>query len=355
MRRLATVQEVLRLDSIEGADKIEVATILGWHVVVKKDELKVGDKVVYVEVDSLLPSDNPHFEFMKDRHFKVKTIKLRKQISQGIAFPMEILPAGNYPIDTDVTEILKITKYEPYEEPTKVPPACVKDMWPIWIPKLVVYKLKRFDWFRKLFMLNPGKWPRFLRKTDETRIQSCPSAVERHKGEQFVYSEKLDGSSCTVYNMNGQIGVCSRSLELKDNGNHFWGTVNKLGIPDKLKEYSDNIAIQGELVGPGIQGNKYKLNELDLYIFSVYNIDKGQYLPYPDFVNVCSKLDLKTVPILDDCYILPDSVDEIVNLSIGKSKLNGATHREGIVLRKIDNSHISFKAINPNFLLKYDE
>ena len=354
MRQLATVQQVLKIDPIAGADKIEVATILGWHVVVKKDEFKVGDKVVYIEIDSRLPETNPHFEFMWERHFKVKTIKHRKQISQGIAFGMYILPSDDYAVGADVTDLLGITKYEPYEEPIRVPAAYVKNMWPRWLPKWVVCKFKRYNWFTRLFLINPGKWPKFLRKTDETRVQNCQCSLNVHAGEKFVYSEKVDGSSCTCYYYKGHFGVCSRNLELKNNGNNFWATAEKLGIPDKLKAYGKNIAIQGELIGPGIQGNKYKRDDFELHVFSVYNIDTGEYLPYGEFRDVCGTLELTTVPILDTEYALDTDIDTIVKLSEGQSKL-AKVPREGIVIRKIDNSHISFKAINPNFLLKFDE
>ena len=116
MRKLVSIQEIKDIKPIENADKIEVVKVLGWNVVVKKDEFKIGDKIVYAEIDSLFP-EKEEFEFLRDRHFRIRTIRLRGQVSQGICFPMDILPEGNYEIGDDVTKILGVTKYEPLYQP----------------------------------------------------------------------------------------------------------------------------------------------------------------------------------------------------------------------------------------------
>ena len=168
MRKLASVQRIKALDPIAGADAIERATVLGWHLVVKKGEFKVGELCVYCEVDCLMP-DDPSFEFLKARGMRIKTIKLRGQISQGICFPLSILPAGfDIQEDADCTAVLGITKYEP---PI---PACLNG-------------------------IAKGAFPSFIPKTDEMRVQILQDLLDRYKGEGCYVSEKVDGSSATFY------------------------------------------------------------------------------------------------------------------------------------------------------------
>lgn len=351
-RKLASIQTIKSLEPIEGADKIERATILGWHLVVKKDEFKVGEKCVYMEVDSILP-EKPEFEFLRPRGFRIKTIRLRKQVSQGIAFPLSILPpkikhydpihgeGGSLPMipdydeveydeGEDVTEILEVKKYEPY------------------IPAQLAGQIK-------------GSFPGFLIKTDETRIQSVPDVLERHRHEQFQMTEKIDGSSMTVYLNKGEFGVCSRNLDIKeDENNSFWKIARKLFLEKQLKTLPYNAAFQGELLGPGVQKNKYGLEELDFYIFNIFNIDTNEYVNFASAHVLLDAMNLKTVPYINGIE-LNHSVDDLIELSEGSSLINPKIHREGLVFRPQieardkDLGRLSFKVINPKFLLKYDE
>jgi len=338
MRKLASIQEIKELNPIEGADSIEVAIILGWRVVVQKGQYSVGDKVVYIEIDSLLP-DKPEFEFLKKRGLRVKTIRLRGQVSQGICFPLSILPNDFVPeSDADCTELLGITKYE-------MPiPACLSG------------KIK-------------GAFPSFIPKTDETRVQVLQRVLEKYKGEKCYITEKLDGSSATFFLKDGVFGVCSRNLELlEDEENSFWKVAREYDIEDKLRSMGMNIAVQGELVGEGIQGNKLKIKGQKVYFFNAFDIDKFQYLNFDEFAYTFIKLGLPTVPIIDFDYELENNIDLLVKRATIKSKLYPDTWAEGIVIRphleKIDlllsnekfhNGRVSFKAINPEFLLKYGE
>lgn len=330
MRKLASIQEITELHPILNADAIEVAKVLGWHVVVKKDEFKVGDKVIYVEIDSILPQRS-EFEFMAARHYRVKTIKLRGQVSQGICFPLSILPVNEYFLDDDVTEILDITKYEPM------------------IPASLSGMVK-------------GNFPSFLMKTDETRVQNLQGLLTSFKDTPCYVTEKIDGSSCTFYIKDNEFGVCSRNIDLKETeGNAFWQMARKLDIEERMRAMGFNFAIQGELFGPGIQGNKYKATELQVRFFNAFDIDEFKFLDFDDFINlVCYDLDLYVVPVIDDSYLLVDDIDAIVEYSKGNSVICSSTKREGIVIRPTReiNTHMgrmSFKAINPDFLLKYDE
>ena len=229
MRKLASIQLIRSLEPIEGADVIEKATVLGWQLVVKKGEFRVGDLCVYCEIDSLLP-DRPEFEFLKPRGMRIKTIRLRGQVSQGICLPLSILPDGiAFEENADCTTILGITKYEP---PI---PACLSG-------------------------IVKGKLPSFIPKTDETRVQVLQQLLSKYKGEKCYISEKLDGSSATFYIYNNEFGVCSRNLELlEDAANSFWKVARQMDIENKLRALNGNYAIQGELVGEGIQGNKLRL------------------------------------------------------------------------------------------------
>lgn len=340
MRSLATIQKITHLSPIEGADAIEVAQVLGWKVVVKKGEFKVGDLVVYCEVDSMLPEGNPAFEFLRSKHFRIKTVKLRGQVSQGICFPTTILPAlGNYhhcdytQIGTDVTELLGVSQYE---API---PACLQG-------KVL------------------GQRPEFVPKTDETRVQVLQDLLDKYRERVFYVSEKLDGSSFTAYYNKGKFGICSRKLELDLNdGNAFCSYARRIGLEDRMRSLNLDVVIQGELIGPGIQGNKYALKECDVRFFNVYFIGEAKYADYEDFwLTITKGLQLQTVPLLDlSANILGLSIDQIVELARDRSRLNPKIHREGVVIRPLNEiqddkyGRVSFKAINPDFLLKYND
>jgi RNA ligase (TIGR02306 family) len=338
MRKLASVQKIKALDAIEGADAIERASVLGWQLVVKKGEYKVGDLVVYCEIDSLLP-DKPEFDFLKPRGMRIRTIRLRGQISQGICFSLSILPE-DFEIyeDADCTEVLGIIKYEP---PI---PACLSG-------------------------IVKGKFPSFIPKTDETRVQVLQKVLDKYKGEKCYVTEKLDGSSATYYLKDGAFGVCSRNLELlEDTENSFWKVARQLDIENKLRVLNKNIAIQGELIGEGIQDNKLKLRGQTVKFFNAFDIDQFEYLNYANFIALFKEIDLPIVPIVALDYALENDIDAIIKKATIKSLILKDVWAEGIVIRpyreKIDlllsnenfnNGRVTFKAINPEFLLKYGE
>lgn len=371
MRNLASIQSIINIEPIENADSIERATILGWQLVVRKDEFKIGDKVVYVEIDSILP-EREEFEFMRERKFRVRTIKLRGQVSQGICFPLSILPVGTKIEEgMDVTEILKIEKWEPNQDEQRCQKQTGKIMYPRWIPEGLQRFIHRFKFLRNYFRETSGQksFPSLIPKTDETRVQVLQPLLDKYAGVKCYITEKVDGSSLTVYQINGKFGVCSRNIDLKrDPSDKFWKTVLEHDLENKFKKYfgKENVAMQGELLGVGIQGNKYKMNRLDIYFFNLFYIQKHSYGNLSDLYTCCDALGEKMVPILDTAYTLSNSIPDLVELSKGKSRL-GETIREGIVIRPIveieDNSlhlplvknRISFKSVNPDFLIKYSE
>jgi RNA ligase (TIGR02306 family) len=337
-RKLASIQKIKSLEPIVGADTIEKATVLGWQLVVKKGDFKIGDLVVYFEIDSILP-DKPEFEFFKQRGMRIKTIRLRGQVSQGICFPLSILPNDFVIIeDADCTEVLGVTKYEPSI------PACLSG------------KIK-------------GKFPSFIPKTDETRVQVLQKLLDKYKGEKCYVTEKLDGSSATFYVKDNEFGVCSRNLELiEDNQNTFWKVARQMDIETKLRSINKNISIQGELIGENIQGNKLKLKGQTIRFFNAFDIDKFEYLNFFDFSDLLGKLELPIVPIVALDYELENDIDAIIKMATIKSQILQDVWAEGIVIRpyveKIDlllsnenfnNGRVSFKAINPEFLLNFNE
>lgn len=337
MRKLASIQRIKALEPIEGADAIEKATVLGWQLVVKKGEYQVGDLMVYCEIDSLLP-ERPEFEFMKPRGMLVRTIRLRGQVSQSICFPLSFL-SDNFPVveDADCTDELGIIKYEP-----PVP--------------------------ANLNGIAKGKFPSFIPKTDETRVQVLQPILDKYKGQKCYISEKLDGSSTTYYIKDGEFGVCSRNLELiEDEENSFWKVARQLDIENKLRTLGGNFAIQGELMGEGIQSNKLRLKAQTIYVFNIFDIDKYEYLDFEKFCEVMKVLDLPVVPIITTEYGLENDIEAIVKRSVIKSQLCKEVWAEGIVIRPMKefndfllqesggNTRVSFKAINPEFLLKYGE
>ena len=376
-RKLASIQRIGAVLPIMGADAIEMVTINSWRVVTKKGEFKEGDLCVYFEIDSFLPMEKD-FEFLRKTSYKkmgdlegfrLRTIKLKGQVSQGLCLPLSVLekedemkigiskqPWGDQlqlgPYDdaivieegADVTAYMCVLKYEPP------------------IPAELSGKVK-------------GGFPGFIRKTDEERIQNMTAEYESMKDKPYYVTEKLDGSSATYYFRDGVFGVCSRNLELADPGefeegmvlcddgierpkkeNTFWKVAKELRIAEKLGSLGENYSIQGELIGEGIQGNSYKIKGHTLRIFNVFNIDTQEYLSLDDMVHFLHKINvddkpLELVPVINYDYKLPPTIEGIISYADGKSRLNESTDREGIVIRNRDKS-ISFKAISNTFLLK---
>jgi RNA ligase (TIGR02306 family) len=353
MRKLASIQSVNAVEPIPNADAIEKVRVLGWWVVSKKGAHEPGEKLVYCEIDSLLP-ERPEFEFLRPSSFKpaqtdatgatvlpagfrIKTVKLRGQVSQGICFPLSILPPGS-PADegADVTKLLGVRKWEPP------------------VPVGMGGKVK-------------GGFPGFLPKTDETRVQVLEAALERHRGKTFYVTEKLDGTSFSAFVRQGEFGICSRNLWMDeaDESNILVRVAKGLNLEERLRAARErlghDVAVQAELIGPGIQKNKYGLKQVTLRAFNVLNVDTYRPLDHPAMLAAVTEMGLEVVPQLGT-LALNHTVDEVVAFSEGASALNPLIQREGVVLRPLVEEHdadiggrLSFKAINPKFLLKFDE
>jgi RNA ligase (TIGR02306 family) len=335
IRKLASIQRVEEIQPIEGADNIEKIRIQGWWCVSKKGEFKISDLCLYLEIDSLLPNI-PQFSFLSKGNtlkksiiengkevegFRLKTVKLRGQLSQGLALPLSSFPEINtQKIGTDVTQQLGVYKYDPP------------------IPVYLSGEIK-------------GAFPGIIPKTDEERVQNCTDLLEKYKGQRFYLSSKVDGTSSTFYK-HGEFGVCGHNVEFKENDKTvFWRLVKQYDLKNK---FPDGFAIQAETAGEGIQGNRLKLKGIDLYVFYVFDIKKWQYLKLDDMKLFVKELGLKTVPILDENFILNHTCDEILKMADKFSPLNLQCLQEGIVFRLYDSlEKISFKAISNEYLLKW--
>jgi hypothetical protein len=366
MRELAYIQTIKSLTPIPGADAIEKAEVLGWELVVRRGEFQVGDRCIYIEIDSLVP-EYPCFEFLRSKKHRVKTIKLRGQVSQGIAFPVSVIneidPAfdiSKLSIGQDVTEVLKIKKYE--SEPEEEIVEQVKKTW-------LENKLSYYKW--KLLGIKPikrGSFPNDIPRTEEIRVQKFSRELEERLGQDAYITEKMEGSSATfvfrkggnwiakLFGKDSSFQICSRNITVfnsetgKSRPHHLLGIAEKYDIHNKFKKLDRSLAIQGECIGPKIRGNIYKLPELEFKVFSIYDLNKKEYLGYPEFALLCAQLELPTVPILARTPIVGDA-SHYVELSKGKSQINKNILREGIVVRTVD-SKFSFKSINPEYLLK---
>lgn len=332
-RKMATIRKIDDIQHIEGADLIHAIKIGGWTVVAQKSMgYKVNDLVTYCEIDSFIPTEVAPFltpegkeprEYSGVRGERLKTKKLKGVISQGLLLPLSVLEHVESEIieGLDVSVPLGIIKWEP---PAEFQAANAK-----------------------------GLFPHFIPKTDQERVQNIHFDSWKYEQNTFEITEKLDGSSMTVFIKDGIIGVCSRNLELKESEpSTFWDVAKSSGVVEALftKAGCMEIALQGELIGPGIQGNKYNLTEHKFYIFDVFNIAKQEYmLPMERRVFV-EELGLLHTPVLDSIAMISD-VQTILSQAEGKSALNIKTEREGLVY-KSNQSHESFKAISNKWLLK---
>ena len=340
MRKMATIRKIDALRPIVGADAIECAIVGGWTCVVKKGEYTAGDLAVYCEIDSFIPSTIAPF-LTKPGHYaktfegvegeRLRTMKLRGQLSQGLLLNLDaVIPQTNsYAEGDDVSELLGITKYE-------AP-----------IPAALAGEVK-------------GMFPSFIPKTDQERIQNLTAELEVWKTENLTWevTEKLDGSSMTVYVMDGDVGVCSRNLDLKHNiDNSLWRAAYKHELPAKLADIGRNIAIQGELIGNGIQGNLYKMRDQDFYVYDIYDIDAGRYFTPAERKVFVELYKLNHCPVLGTYETAElTTVEHLLKFAEGKSVMGDITgpEREGLVF-KCHQKQVSFKAISNKFLMKHGD
>lgn len=311
MNNLATIQKILSVQPHTNSDNLELATVLGWQVVVKKGEFKSGDLCVYIAIDSIVP-DKPKFAFLKDKHFRIKPVRLRGQVSNGICFPLDILGSGYTFLNTDtppykegedVTDYLGVTKYE-----KPVP--------------------------TQLVGISIGMMPSYVKVTDELNIRSSPTILDELKGKSYYISRKDDGSSGTFFLKDGAFNVCSRRVHLAyDNNNGFWKMASKYDIENHMRKYFDkDVAIQGEVVGPGIQKNPLGLKEMELHLFNIYNIYDRTYMGFDMLKDFCSYSGIPMVDVIETGNEFSYSLEGLLKIA-NFTMYPNSSPAEGIVIR----------------------
>lgn len=386
-RALAYPVIVEEIKPIPNYDRVEHARVGGWWIIVQKNQFKVGDKALYIETDSLVPSNDERFAFLEKKHYKVKCIKMCKVYSQGLLMPIDVFPEINdKDVHEDVTKLLGIKYYVAEDNARKAksnPNAKYNNMcarnaklakkkWWKWMMKRT--------WGRKLLFVffgrkkdNPNNWPVWIKKTDEDRIENVMFMLEDKN--PYVVTEKIDGTSTTFFlDLTGRkpdFGVCSRNVRQMDvdqknlvsdmygTGNVYWEMAFKYNVEDALNDIAKkrnykHVVLQGETYGESLQGNKYKLDERRFAAFNL--IFDGERLGSVEAKKILAEYDIPFVPIIDDNYILPDADDfeEFKQSADGKSVINNKCLREGFVYRSQDGQK-SFKNVSRKFLLKAGE
>ena len=381
-RALAYIVKVDDITPIDGADNIELAHVGGWNVIIRKQEFSVGESAVFFEIDPKLP-EKEWSEFLRPKHFKVKTYKLNKfgVVGQGLLLSTDILPEGtSIEINTDVTDVLGVTyavKEDNRRKANHDPNAKYKNMASRH-KKLAKYKwfrwLMKREWGKKLLFVflgkqkdKPKQWPSWIKKTDEERIENMTWVLKDK--EPFVVTEKIDGTSTTFFLDNtkrkSEFGVCSRNVRQMDEkqenyhttedvGNVYWEMAFKYNVKDALEKIAKEhnvkqLVLQGETYGASVQGNPYKIDERRFAAFNL--IFDGVRLGSVEAKKTLDAYDIPFVPIIDENYVLPDDFEEFKLSADGMSTINNKCRQEGYVYRKVDGS-LSFKNVSREFLLK---
>lgn len=333
-RKLASVVTVTGVSPITGADRIEVARVGGWQCVVKKGEVSPGELAVYLEIDSV-PPDTDTFAWLwqpknaptrvaRPESFRIRTLRLRGTLSQGLLLPLSQLGLSSVAPGDDLTERLGVTKYEPPA------PSGMGD-----------YR---------------GPFPSVVPKTDELRVQSFPAVLDELRGKPFVATVKMDGTSATFVRVDGELHVCGRNHSIAEGENLYWYVAKKYRLGEVLEAHP-TLALQGEVVGPGIQKNPAGLEDKDLFVFSAYDWQAGRHLSDSELRALCARHALQPVPLAFEGEAFDETVESL--LSRAEGLYPGTTNqREGIVLRPKDEARsevlggrLSFKAISNRYLL----
>jgi RNA ligase (TIGR02306 family) len=340
-RKMATVRLIDEIRPIKDADAIEAAVVGGWVVVIKKGEFRAGDLAVYLEIDSWVPHAIAPFlskgqeprEFNGVKGERLRTVKMRGQVSQGMLLSIETAFPGSdrrfwwSQVNVDISERLGIQKWE-----DPVPAQLAGDV--------------------------EGAFPSVIPKTDQDRIQNLTEELKTWQSNiafTWEVTEKLDGSSMTVFVHNDREGVCSRNWSLKETaGNTLWSVARRERLIEKVRQTGRNLALQGELIGEGIQGNAYNVKGQDFRLFDIYDIDRGEYLGPLERRVFAETHGIKHVPVLATEMVIEEWVTGLLTMADGVSTLNPKTNREGLVFKCNTFGGPSFKAISNKWLIKND-
>jgi len=328
--KLASIQVITDIRPIEGADRIEAATVLGYQTVIKKGEFRPGDRCVWHEPDTVA-AEKVEYEFLRKQGFRLKVSRFKGQVSQGLALPLTVLPAANYAAGDDVTELTGIRKYEKPLSPNLV--GVAKGAFPSWMPK-----------------------------TDEPNLRSFPAALDEFIGRECVITLKVDGTSGTFYLRSGEFGVCTRNLELLDDpASMFWRVAREHRLREALVTLGGDFALQGEVHGEGIQGNHLSVNGVSFVAFNLFDIAKHAYADHKALEEFCQTAGLPMVRTVwrgEFRFTLP----ELVALASAQDYTPGQP-AEGIVIRPVEEARsrilesgrLSAKVISERYALKHGE
>ena len=344
MRKLASIQRIWKIEPIDGADRIELAHVLGWQCVVNKGQFQPMDTSAYFEIDSFLPV-KPVFEFLRSSSYKktdimgegfrLRTMKFRGQISQGLLLPISSFPEipQDVEVGQDVTELLGVRKWEIEERATT--------------GGTII-----------------GTLPPSIPHTDETRVQENPELIQAFAGQQYYISTKMDGSSHSIGIDEDGFHVAGRNYEYKDDGSSsFYNLVNERGYRAMLEKFIadsglKSLVIQGELCAPGIQRNRLRLVKPEWFVFTV--LADGERVGLNRMLDICKALGMETVPIEEVGEDLPSrypTVEALLERADGDYPNGGK--KEGIVIRPTEpvycpliGASLSMKVVNNKYLLK---
>jgi RNA ligase (TIGR02306 family) len=325
MKNLATIQKIKNVRPHNNSNNLELVDVLGWQVVTKKGEFRNDELAVYIAIDTVLP-ESPEFEFLRNKNFRIKPIRLRKEPSNGICFPLNIL--GDFDVDVDCVGSNTFSK----------------NGQSLYLHDLIEgYDVT--DWLRVIKYEKPvpaqlagqayGHIPGFLIITDEDNLRSYPNALPELTGKEYYITRKDDGSSGTFFVKDGEFGVCSRRIHLKEDPNNgFWRMEHKYNIKNAITTYfgDKNIAVQGEVVGPGVQGNPLGLPELEYHLFSIFDIQTRQYLSFNVLVDFCVRYSIPMVYIIDIGESFGHNLSTLIELA-NKQRYPNNKPAEGIVIR----------------------
>ena len=404
-RELAYVVIIDGIEPIEGYDRVEHAIVGGWRVIVQKGQFKVGDPAIYFEIDSRVPADKECFAFLEKRHYKVKTLKMCKTLSQGLLmhasdFGWEIHERGNLDTGDSIVYIFddegiehyandesrfltkklgvtyaddednarKAAPVDKYKKMAQRHPSIFKKSWARWLMKRA--------WGRKLMFFFFGKkkdkkngWPAWVQKTDEERVQNMPWII--NSTDKWIATEKIDGTSTTFTMKRGKFGrksfyVCSRNVCFGEENkpcyydtNVYWEMAKKYDIYKVLSDMLDAhphdewITLQGETYGAGVQKREYSLDGHDFAAFNLIFSSRGR-VGTAEMITILSEYNVPCVPVVEKNIDFTDkfaTVEDMLLWAEGNSQIDGLS-REGIVFRTLDGQK-SFKAVSNSFLLKY--
>ena len=338
-RKLASVQRVLDIVPIVGADAIEAVRINGWQCVVKKNTFAVGDRGVFFEIDAV-PPDLPAYRFLwtpkntapaegaRPEKFRIRTMTLRGCLSQGLFLPLaEAGLPDDVPDGEDVSARLGVTKYDP-----PLPPGSGDLRAP---------------------------FPRLVPRTDEERVQSAPAVLDELRGLPYVATLKCDGTSATflVDPDDGLFHACGRNWSIREGDNVYWSVARRLDLEGKLRARAGRYALQGELCGPGIQKNRLGLAATSLFVFSAYDLAENHFLPDAEMRALAAEMGLTPVPVVESGESFAHDLASLLKLAEGHYP-GTKNEREGVVIRARDErrsatlqGRLSFKAISNRYLL----